>query len=99
MQCQKTHMIGQTCGIVGRQQMEDCSLEHPAAGRAAHDRPDASHALRNGIASGPERGSPAHAIPFLGSESPQTPFDLGTAGERLRCARRKKSFMPKGRNT
>ena len=65
----------------------------PPDGRR-HDRPDASHALRNGIASRPKRGSPAHAIPFLGSESPQTPFDPGTAGERLRCARRKKSFMP-----
>ena len=26
---------GRTCGIVGPQQMKDCSLEHPAAGRAA----------------------------------------------------------------
>ena len=65
----------------------------PPDGRR-HDRPDASHALRNGTASGPKRGSPAHAIPFPGSESPQTPFDPGTAGERLGCARRKKSFMP-----
>ena len=26
---------GQTCGTVGPQQLEDCSLEHSAAGRAA----------------------------------------------------------------
>ena len=28
-------MPGQTRGIVGPQQMKDCNLEHPAAGRAA----------------------------------------------------------------
>ena len=66
----------------------------PPDGRR-HSRPDASHALRNGIASGPKRGSPANAILVPGSESPQTPFDPGTAGDRLRCAQRKKSFMPK----
>ncbi len=32
----------------------------------------------------------------LGSDSPQTPFDSGTARERVRCAQRKKSFMPNG---
>ena len=47
-----------------------------------------------GIASGPERGSPANAIPVPGSDNPQTPFDPGTAGDGLRYARRKKSFMP-----
>ena len=67
----------------------------PPDGRR-HDRPDASHALRNGIASGPKRGSPANAIPVPESESPQTPFGPGAAGDRLRCARRKKSFMPNG---
>ena len=41
-------MPGQTCGIVGPKQMKDCVLEHPVAGRAANNRPDASHALRNG---------------------------------------------------
>ena len=86
-------MPGQTSGIVGPQQMKDCGLEHPAAGRAAN-RPDANHALRNAIASGPKRGSPAIAIPFLGSERPQTPFDPGMTGDQLGCAQRKKSFMP-----
>ena len=87
-------MPGQACGIIGLQQMKDCSLEHPAAGRAAARRPDASYALRNGIAGGPKRRPPANAIPVLGSESPQTPFDLGTAGDEVRCAQQKKSFMP-----
>ena len=67
----------------------------PPDGRR-HDRPDASRALRNGIASGPKRGSPATAIPAPGSESLQTPFDPGTAGDRWKCVQRKKSFMPNG---
>ena len=28
-------MPSQTCGIIGTQQIEDCSLDHPAAGQAA----------------------------------------------------------------
>ena len=67
----------------------------PPDGRR-HDRPDASHALRNGIASGPKRGSPANAIPAPGSESLRVPFDPGTAGDRWRSVQRKKSFMPNG---
>ena len=70
----------------------------PPDGRR-HDRPDASHALRNGIASGPKRGSPANAIPAPGSESPRAPFDPGTAGDRWWYAQRKKSFMPNTRRT
>ena len=72
----------------------EASNIRPPDGRQ-HDWPDASLALRNGIASGPKRGSPANAIPVPGSESPQTPFDPGTAGDGVRCARQKKSFMPK----
>ena len=71
---------GQTYGIVGPQQMKDCSLEHPAAGRAAHSRPDASHALRNGIASGPKRGCPRTPSRFRGAKARSrrsTPAQLG----------------------
>ena len=50
--------------------------------RRRHSRPDASRALRNGIAGGPQRGRP------------QTPFNPGAAGDRVKCAQRKKCFMP-----
>ena len=67
------------------------SYIRPPDGRR-HDRPDASHALRNGIASGPKTGVARERHPGAGE---RTPADAGTAGDRLRCARRKKSFMPK----
>ena len=64
--------------------------------RRRHDRPDASLALRRGIAGGPQRGPPATAIPALESASPQTPFNPGTAGEGLECARAWRCFTPNG---
>ena len=42
----------------------------------------------------PELSAHHYAIPAPGSESPQTPFNPGTAGDRIRCARRKKCFKP-----
>ena len=47
--------------------MKDCGIEQPD--RRRHSRPDASRALRNGIASGPQRGPPATAIPARGAKA------------------------------
>ena len=41
-----------------------------------------------------ELSAHSYAILAPGSESPQTPFNPGTAGDRVRCARRKKCFTP-----
>ena len=74
-------MPGQTCGTVGSQQPEDCSLSNirPPNGRR-HSRPDASHALRNGIASGPNRGCLRTPSRFRGAKvcrRRSTPAQLG----------------------
>ncbi len=55
-------------------------------GRRRNDRPDASRGLLDEIASGPQRGPPANAIPAPESESSQTPINPGTAGERVKSA-------------
>ena len=59
--------------MIGTQQMEDCSLDHPAAGQAA-PRP----AWRKPRP--PQRGPPANAIPAPGSEGPQMPFNPAQLG-------------------